>query len=420
MGTSVVLPPSSPITVSPQGAIGGPVLSAIEVATAAARANIAANLPAGAQPNAPAGGQPPVAPDPAAPVAPVVPIVPVVPGAPETPEQLQAREAAEAAAAAAAVDPLRVELPLGEGEESPLAIQADSPETAAKLAALIDQANLSTEQAITLEQAQGVVAKHNEMADFMDANPRAFIAEVIGSDLDTGLAVARYLLTQESLFNAIKPQLAKLLNDPTGNEFRAFRGDVTSQQAAADRTAESAIETGRAVRTNLQDIQTTVAAMLPEDFTQGQRAQAFQDCLRDLKDYADRNRLLTLPVHQIPEMLRARLTALGVDPEEAASRAAVAAARRGSPLTTGRGAIPAPAARRPAPVAKPAAKPTGAQFVTAAARKATVAAIPPGGAGSPTGAAGLELPRNADGTVMSGAQAIEWHRSRVTAGKRAY
>lgn len=426
---------------NPQGnvipAIGGPPLSNTEQASRDALARINAGgsaIPAGGQPApiAPAGGQPPLAPDPTLAAAPGSPNVPGAPGATqtppenETPEAKTAREAAEAAAAAAAatgaVDPLRVELPFTlEGSDEPLSLTADSPETAAALQQVIEDAMSGRESAVLLEQASAQLRETEELREYAGVDPIGFTIDMLDRDVEKAELLTKFMLTQPSVFERLKPVLAKLVGATGADEMRALRGDVADQRRTAETAATSALETNRAVRSNVDDIRNSVIAMLPADMSQAQKQIAFRDCIRDLKDYADSKNLLTLPVHQISSLLTDRLTALGIDPAEAASRAAVAAARRGGSTTTGRGAIPAPAARRTAPPAKPvAAQPNGATFVQSATRRASVAAIPSGGAGSPGGASPLAPPRKADGTAMSTAETIQWHRNRLSGGQKSY
>lgn len=446
MGSSVqpLAGQNGQIVTTPQ--TGAPVKSATEMASEAARASIAANgsaippthpstqqprvgagHPAGGQfvqstvanvpePVAPAGGQP-------APVAPVAPANGAAAPAPakpaegqpaaeevvETPEEIAAREAAEALTVAL---PIEVE----EGEE-PIAITADSPETAAALQELVDQAVSGREANVLLENAQAQVQQINELREYASIDPVGFATDMIGGDVEKAEHLVLFLATQPTLFERLKPKLQKLVTD--ANELRVLGADVRAKRHELREEATTHIQTQRAIDANLRDIQATVAAMLPSTMPEAARRVAFNDCLRDLQEYAESNRLVTLPVQYVPEALRARLTALGLDPEEAASRAAVAAARKGGSKPSARVAAPAAPRRPAAPAVAPTTPRNGASFVAGAAkRKAT--AMPGAGAGAPSGASPLELPRNADGSVMSSAQAVAWHRARLAKGQRAY
>lgn len=434
------------IVTTPQ--TGSTPRSATEIASQEARARIAAGgsaLPPGPGParNA-ANGQfvePTVKPvvEPAAAVAPAAgqpaPVAPAAPAqgaaappANETPEAKLARETAEAAAAAAAETPeakaereaqeaLTIELPfeVEEGQE-PLAITADSPETAAALAELVAEAVSGREAAVVIENAQRQLQQHEEVREYAGVDPVGFTINMIGKDIEQAKHVLLFLATQPTLFEQVKADLQKLVTDP--NHLKVLGADMRDKRATMRQAGEEQIATSRAVRQNLSDLQTTVAAMLPSDMPDAQRRIAFVDCMRDLQEFADSQNMMTLPVNQVPDALRNRLTALGVDLEEAAARAAVAAARRGGTKPSARAAIPA-APRRPAAPAKPTAPRNGAAFVAGSVKRKQAAA-PGAGAGAPSGAAPLELPRNADGTVMSSAQAVAWHRARVAKGQRSW
>ncbi len=91
---------------------------------------------------------------------------------------------------------------------------------------------------------------------------------------------------------------------------------------------------------------------------------------------------------------------------------------RGWPSTTRRGAAARVGTKRPAaPITQPPVRPTpnGAAFVAGAERRKAVA-IPGAGSGSPTTAPDLTPPTNPDGSKMSVAQTVAWHRSRVATG----
>lgn len=442
MGSSV--PPltenNGSIAVMPN--TGAPVKSATEMASEAARASIAANgtaIPPVAPPLARnaangqfvpptvrevPGGQPAVAPPagqaPAAPVPPTGAAAPLPPEN-ETPEAKQAREAAEAAAAPPADDDdaLTIALPIEveEGQE-PITITADSPETAAALQELVERAVTGRESSVLLESAQAQINQINELREYASIDPVGFATDMIGNDVEKAEHLVLFLATQPTLFERLKPKLQKLVTD--ANELRVVNADVRAKRHEFKEQATQHIQQQRAIDSNLRDIQQTVAAMLPSDMPEAARRVAFMDCLRDLQEYADSNQLMTLPVQYVPEALRARLSALGIDPEEAASRAAVASARRGGSKPSARVAAPAAPRRPAAPPAVPSTTPrNGASFVAGAAKR-KAAAMPGAGAGAPSGGNALELPRNPDGSVMSGAQAVAWHRARLAKGQRSY
>lgn len=405
-----------------------PVKSAVAQASDAARAAIAAGqsldtLPPPAGREAP-GQQPPAPAAPALPGAPKPgegqPAPKPAPPANETPEAKQAREAAEAAAAAAAApaaDPLRVEIPFGETDDETVVINAESPEMAEDLRELVEVAVTARGLAEENESLRTTVAQTEEMREYADADPIGFTLDMIGKDLNVAKNLVMFLLTQPSLYNSIKDELPKL-SDP--KEFKLLAGDARDARHTMTEQASERIETSRVVRQNLQDVQATVNAMLPETLTPQQRQVAYRDCLRDLKDFADSKELIVLPVHQIPTLLAQRLTALGIDPDEAAARATVSAARNGgaprTPRTPRAFATPTPPARP----AAPAPKRDGQAFVTSAAKKREAAAIPPAGAGSPSNNGGLQAPRDAAGKPLGIKETIAWHREQRKKGIRQW
>lgn len=431
---------------------GAPVKSATEIASDEARARIAAGgsaLPPGpgqprVAPGNPAGGQfapstvkPIVEPGAAAAPAggPAAPAAPVAPGAAaplppenETPEAKQAREAAEAAAAAGEETPeqiaareaeeaLTIALPFeAEGDEDAPTITADTPETAAMLAQLVEEATQGRESAIVLEHAQQQVTQINELREYASVDPIGFTVDMLGKDVEKAEHLALFLLTQPTMFERVKTKLQKLVTDP--NEIRVMGSELRAKRAEMKDQATEQIQTSRAINENLRDVQATVASLFPSELTEAQRRVAFRDCLRDLQEYADQQGLVTLPIQNIPALLADRLSALGIDPEAAASRAAVAVARRGK-TPTARAAIPAVPRRPAAPAAPPTGKRDGKTFVAGAVKR-KAAAMPGAGAGAPSSAAALFSVKKPDGSTMSTAEAVAAHRERLAKGIRSY
>lgn len=436
------------IVTTPQ--TGAPIKSAVEIASDEARARlagggsalppevvqrpgdtarVAAGTPAGGQ-FAPSltkelpGGQPPgdgqgtQTPEPKPGEAPAPPVEPKPGDAPtgepptETPEEKTAREAAEA---------LAVETPimLGEGDAAvPLVLHADTPENAAHLQALVAQAVAGREATIAVEQAQRQLAQMEDMREYGEVDPVGFVTDMLGGNVEAGEHLALFLVSQPTLFERIKPTLLKLVQNPA--ELTNVSNAVAAQRGTFEKKANQAVAEGRAIRQNVTDVQATVMALLPPDMPDATRRVAFRDMLRDLRDIAVSQDLLTLPVHQIPSLLTERMAALGINPEEATARAATAAARRPGGTSTSARAV---SARRPPPVVTPRStvpKPNGKAFVTSAAQKREVAAIPAAGAGSPGGGGGLTPPRNTDGTPMSTEQTVQWHRQQLAKGIRHY
>lgn len=433
--------PNVPLVPAPP-APAGPVPSNVEQASAAARAliaqngtiltpeqpRVAAGTPAGgqfAQPfvkevgreidpnspdaNIPKNGAPPAGQQPpAAPTPPVdgqqPPAPPVAPDPAETAEEIAAREAEEAAA-------LRVLLPGREGDEE-YEFVVDKPEAAERLRQLKNGYVRGNEVKAREAAAEQAVAEVEQVRVSMQVDPVGFVLDEIGSSPAALDHLALAILTQPETWKRLQPMLAKLVSDPL--ELRTVAAEQRAARAEYRDTAAARITEDRAVQANLREVQATCAAMLPTDLPPEQQKVIYQNMLRDLGAYAERHRLLTIPVHEIPVLVARQLTAIGVDPVEAAKRAAQvpagsARAPNGAPPRR-----PAPTSAAPAPSA-PAAKPSGQQFKASAERRAA-ATIPSGGAGSPSSADGLTPPRNADGTPMSTEQTVAWHRARLARG----
>lgn len=229
------------------------------------------------------------------------------------------------------------------------------------------------------------------------------------------------LLTQPEMFERLKPVLEGMLEDPRNLELARAK-----QVAARSTFAEQArheVEQGRAVAQNVREVQDTCAAMarlitLP-DGTPNTAVQqtAYNDMLRDLMAYADRANVLTIEPEYIPAILASRLTALGLNPVEAAQRAAEVRAGRAKGARQRHTASATPrAAALPAPPAATRQPPNGRTFVEAQQRRAAVA-IPAGGAGSPGVGSDLVPPKNADGSPMNSQQTFAWHREQVAKGR---
>lgn len=428
--------PAAPVTLvtTPSGnTLDSAPRTAVEVATTAARAEMAARAAAPAAPVVPAvAGQPRVeagvpeggqfAPRPGE-VAPQAglpagteakpvdgtqppPVAPVAPPANETPEQKTAREAAEALAAT--VDPLLIALP-GRNAGEEFEIKVDSPEAAERLAQLRNGFMRGEEVRVArgeiMERAQAIANREMEI----QLDPTGFLESAVGDVPELVDHVVLATLTRDdATWNRLKPILQAMLADPkelrtVRAEQKAARSDIREQMAEETRHATT-------VRENLQDVQATVASFLPAEMPQAQQRLLYEDCLRDLKGHADRYRLRTIPVHDIPTILASRLTAYGINPVEAAAAIAASAARRGPAARPAAGNPPA-APRTPA--ARPAAPPpNGQRFVASAVKKAAVGSIPAPGAGSPTNT-GITPPVKADGTKMGIEEAIAFRRSQL-------
>ncbi len=446
---------ADPITITPQdrivdparpaGAPQQPVLSSVERASEAARATLAAKgtavppepparNPGNGQfvepgrvdtarpvPEPPAGQAPPA-------IDPAAPKVPAAPPVDETPEAKQAREAAEAAAAAAADPDAVVETPeekeARELEERTVLLPgrnnteyefvAPDAETANVLRQL-KNASLRGEE---IAQARAEIEQRGQefeaLETVLEANPTGFVLDRLANAPEQLDHLVLYLATRPEVFARIGAQLRDIATNPVTREMIGVKQE--NKALNMEREVANVTEERAAVRQNLEDVRTTVMSLIPAEMSEEQAAILFKDSLRDLRDYANRHDLQTLPTRDIPALLAARLTAYGINPVEAAARAADAATRRGAAPTR----RPAPASPRvpAAAPAKPAVPaPTGKQLVMSAKKKGA-AALPPAGAGSPPATTPMTPPKNADGSSMSIEQRLAWHKQQVAAGSR--
>lgn len=247
----------------------------------------------------------------------------------------------------------------------------------------------------------------------LEASPTSFVLDRL-QDPEQIDHLVLALASNPEVFARIGTRLQQIAANPQQREIEAIRQE--NKRLTMEREVATVTEERAAVRQNLEDVRTTVMSLIPATLSEDATSLLFRDCIRDLRDYANRHNLPTLPVRDIPALLATRLTAHGINPVEAAARAADAATRRGA--TPNR--RPAPASPR-VPVSAPAKPavppPTGKQLVLSAKKKGA-AALPPAGAGSPPATTPMTPPLNADGSKMSIEQRIAWHKQQLAGGKR--
>lgn len=256
-------------------------------------------------------------------------------------------------------------------------------------------------------EAQHAIEETAAIREYAEIDPVGFAMQALGDSVEGKSHLALSLLTDPAVFEALKGVLPQL-NTPEG--MRLITAEQKAARAEYRESAQVSIAEGAAVRQNLEEIKAACAAVLPSTMTPDQQRVAYADLLRDVQRAAGNRK--TVPVEDLPLILRTRLTSIGVDPLVAAElmTKAVSAGSR-----TSRAAVrPAVAvARAAAPVA-----PRNGQSFVAGDQRRKAAAVPAGGAGAPGSAADLTLPTNPDGSKMSSEQAIQWHRSRVAKGQR--
>lgn len=260
-------------------------------------------------------------------------------------------------------------------------------------------------------QAREAIEDGAAIREYAEIDPVGFAMQALGDSVDGKKHLALSLLTDPAVYDALKlvlPQLA------TPEGMRLIKAEQTAARHEYRETAQHEIAQSRAIDNNLNDIKAACAAVLPNTLTPEAQRVAFADLLRDVQRHAG-DRMLTVPVEDLPLILRSRLVTLGVDPlvgAELMAKAVSERTRNGGRRAPARAAAPAPAAR-PA-----AAAPKNGQAFVASAERRKAAAIPAAGAGAPGSAADLTLPPNPDGSKMSSEQAIAWHRGRVAKGVR--
>ncbi|MGH3428485.1 MAG: hypothetical protein ACRDQZ_13110 [Mycobacteriales bacterium] len=299
---------------------------------------------------------------------------------------------------------------MGDGEE--LHIELDDPEVAARLNDIVGQA-------ATIEQRESrVLDAYQEIDDVRDsvvADPVGFALNLVKSDPKGVDHLVLGLLTQPEVWQRLGPTIQKLATDP--NEQRIVAAEQRGLRADYRAEAQERVAETRAVRENLNQLQSAVAAMIPEDVDGARANEMFRTMLGKIQEHADRHGLITFPIESIGPLLSPTLAAFGIEPIEAVQRAARAAMRRTVPPR--RGQAPFTATRpsaghgngsgngRPAPK-----KPNGQDFKASDDRR-RAAAAPGAGAGSPGTPNDLTPPRKPDGSAMSTEETIAWHRGVV-------
>lgn len=347
----------------------------------------------------------PLPPDPNAPPAPNAPNAPPQPGqAPQSdaPAEGEGEPPAEATATVVPIEVNGEALDLDVGDPAVADVIRQHIETAREAETIRAESERTIEEVVAIRE-------------HIQIDPVGFVLRELRESPAGQEHLLLSLLTQPDVFERVKPKLDAMLRDP-----RDLALTRAEQQAARSQFAQEArhqVEEGRAVRENLRDVKATCAAiarLLPPEVA----PVAYNDMLRDLQSYADHANLMTIPPEHIPVALANRLTALGIDPVEAAKHAATSRAKLGKNGKVTPPRATATATPRPGGVPlPPRSAPTGQQFVASReSRKA--AAIPAAGAGSPSVGPDLVPPTKADGSPMSIAETTAWHREQIKLGKR--
>jgi hypothetical protein len=326
----------------------------------------------------------------------------------QTPEEIAAAEALAA----------RVVTIEGVGE-TPIDLDLGDPAVATRVREVFETARETETIRATAEQE---INDALAIRDLAEIDPVGFAQRALATSPAGQDHLVLSLLSQPEVFERVRETVEAMISNPDKLEL------VRAQQQAARsdyaQQAQHAREEQAAVRQNLNEVKASCAAMarlLPNEAAQG---TVYNDMLRDLMAYADQANVTVIPPEAIPVILTSRLTAIGLDPMQAAQAAAKALGsvkRGGAP----RPAVPArataavalPSPRPAAPAAPARSAPTGEQLVASAQQRRMVAAIPAAGAGSPGVGPDLVPPRKQDGRSMSTAETIAWHREQVAKGK---
>lgn len=307
---------------------------------------------------------------------------------------------------------LQVVVPaLTDGEEE-LHIELDDPAVASRLNEIVGQAaTIERRESAVLDAYQEI----DDVRDSIVADPVGFALGLVKSDPEAVKHLVLGLMTDPAVWPQLEGTVKKLAADP--NEFRIVAAEQKGARADYRSTAQTRIAEQRAVRENFSQIQSAVAAMIPEDVDGARANEMFGTMLSKIKEHADRHNLLTFPIESIGPLLTPTLAAFGIEPIEAVQRAAKAAMKRSLPRRPNQAPFTAtrPSSTngngsgngRPAPK-----KPDGQAFKQSDERR-RAAAAPGAGAGSPSAPNDLIPPRKADGSAMSTEETIAWHRGRL-------
>ena len=286
----------------------------------------------------------------------------------------------------AEVDPdLVVELLPRWANGEPKQIALDSKETADLLRQTLKGAMRREE----FEQAVAEVRQREEQAEMQVAqliiDPVRTVQETLTPEQTDLLLLT--LLTDDTIYQRVSERLPDLLDD-TGRKL--LRADVREQYVDQRDTARQQLEQRRQVNRNLKETVTALEAIVPEHLTNAQRDIFLRDAKRELSVVCRKHNIRLLDPLQIPAALQERLTAYGVDPQQAAETIAATLYGRGKPsaaAATRAAAAPALASASPRATATPR---TGARTVTelraSHSRREAAAATAGAGVGTPAAA----------------------------------
>lgn len=281
-------------------------------------------------------------------------------------------------------------------------LEVDDPETVERLRQLTNGYMAGDAVRAAHADIENKYSQLEEVQETLALDPAGFFIENMPKDAAIQAHTALVLLTQPEVWKAVAPRLARMVADPAALDTETTKVKVERYEMR-DTLREAAAEQ-QEVRRNLQQIQGTLGQLMPTDLGETEQAAFWRDSMLELQRYAEAHDLNVIPVADMPVLLARVMQKHGINPIEAA-------ARIGKGGTTSK--MPKPGETKKSV----ASRPNGQQFVKGAERRKAAARVAPAGAGTPTTAAALTPPRKADGSAMSIAEMAAWHRSQVQKGR---
>ena len=263
---------------------------------------------------------------------------------------------------------LIVELPTRRPGEEAIKLALDSPETVERFRQMANEAATGREAQRVFEAAARKEAERAQFETTLRLDPVGFITENLRPELQH--EVALQLLATPEVWDLVAASVEEML-DPSRREVMQER--MKARRYELKDQLKRQFDTSARLEANGRDLSVAVSHLVPDGYSKDQAALFVRDALLDLGRYSTANRLNHIDPRDVPAILAARLTAVGVNPVEAAAKLARLAAN-------GDGRLPA----RPAAPAAPK-KPVVTAATLQAADKAKRAAAKgaPAGAGTP-------------------------------------
>lgn len=309
---------------------------------------------------------------------------------PEAEEEAEAEQAPETepeGGESAPAEDLLVTLPAVRDGQEPLELEVGDKETAERLRAVTKGALRKD----TFHRAmQDVEARSDEIRqaeDEIEIDPTNFVFGRLPED--SHVALARELLTQPKVFEALKGDLETWLQDE-GAARESARLALKEQRTDRLGMSQAEVQARRDGRAAGREIRNAVTRMIPEEIEDGTATALFDDLMRDLRDHAIAHPDKLLRPADVGPILERRLRLYGVDVKSAI---AAATATDTPPVPSRVPRSPTkPAAPAPQKPDEAAARAAGQKLVAQAKARKAGARVPGTGAGSP--AAGPALPPN--------------------------